>query len=117
MFHPAGRIPSLGAFEALLEASPTDREASDRLRELYKTLRNVIIHELAIAHPQLDGKAHEELSFLFISMMHAHWSFVATLGYSSDHNRITRQAFDTLISSYVGEDPAQASTVKARNAR
>ena len=89
----------------------------DRLRELYKTLRNVIIHELAIAHPQLDGKAHEELSFLFISMMHAHWSFVATLGYSSDHNRITRQAFDTLISSYVGEDPAQASTVKARNAR
>lgn len=86
----------------------------DRLRELYKTLRHVIIHELAVAHPQLNAKAHEELSFLFVSMMHAHWSFVATLGYSSDYNRITRRAFDTLIASYVGEVPAEASTANTR---
>jgi AcrR family transcriptional regulator len=77
----------------------------DRLRELYKTLRHVIVHELAVAHPQLDAKAHQDLSFLFVSMMHAHWSFVATLGYSSDHNRVTRQAFDTLIASYSGRNP------------
>jgi AcrR family transcriptional regulator len=83
----------------------------DRLRELYKTLRDIITHELAIAHPQLDAKAHDELSFLFVSMMHVHWSFVATLGYSSDHNRITRQAFDRLIASYTGGGPAEASAV------
>ncbi|WP_127144323.1 TetR/AcrR family transcriptional regulator [Pelagibacterium montanilacus] len=84
----------------------------DRLRELYKTLRHVITHELAVAHPHLNAKAREELSFLFVSMMHAHWSFVATLGYSSDHNRITRQAFDTLIASYVGEERAGSATVQ-----
>jgi AcrR family transcriptional regulator len=81
----------------------------DRLRDLYTTLRHVITHELAIAHPHLKAKAHDELSFLFVSMMHAHWSFVATLGYSSDYNRITRQAFDSLIASYVGGEPAEAS--------
>jgi hypothetical protein len=86
----------------------------DRLRELYKTLRHVITHELAIAHPQLDAKAREALSFLFVSMMHAHWSFVATLGYSSDHNWITRQAFDTLIAFYVREEPVEGSAHIAR---
>ncbi len=38
------------------------------------------------AYPQLGGRQCEELSFLFVSMMHAHWSFVATLGYSRDHS-------------------------------
>lgn len=64
----------------------------------------MIVHELAIAHPELSGHACEELSFMFVSMMHAHWSFVASLGYSRDHSRLARKSFDRLIRSYL-DDP------------
>jgi AcrR family transcriptional regulator len=75
----------------------------ERLCAQYKTLGDVVIHELAIAYPELDGHSCEELSFLFVTMMHAHWSFVATLQYSPKHGFLARQAFDRLIASYVGD--------------
>ncbi len=81
---------------------------SDRLREnmcgQYSVLGQVMIHELAIAHPELDGKACEELSFLFVSMMHSHWSFVASLGYAREHSLLTRKAIDRLIASYIDDE-------------
>jgi hypothetical protein len=33
--------------------------------------------------------------------MYGHWKMVATLGFSEDYNRVTREAVDRLIASYV----------------
>ncbi len=92
---------NLEAYDSLLAYAVGSDALKDRLCDQYKTLGQVIIHELAIAHPELDGQACEELSFVFVSLMHAHWSFVASLGYSRDHSRLARSAIDRLIASYV----------------
>ena len=51
----------------------------------------------------LDSAISKELSFLFVSAMHAHWSFVGSLGYSTAHNRLARDAFGRVIASYVAD--------------
>lgn len=94
---------NLEAYDSLLAYAVGSDALKDRLCDQYKTLGQVIIHELAIAHPELDGQACEELSFVFVSLMHAHWSFVASLGYSRDHSRLARSAMDRLIASYVSD--------------
>ena len=91
---------NLEAYDSLLAYAVGSEQLKTRLCDQYKTLGQVIVHELAIAHPELDGHACEELSYLFVSMMHAHWSFVATLGHSRAHSRLTRNAMDRLIESY-----------------
>ncbi|MEM8794573.1 MAG: TetR/AcrR family transcriptional regulator [Pseudomonadota bacterium] len=95
----------LEAYDAFFAYSIGSEPLRDHLCRQYKTLGQVVNHELAIAHPELDAHSCEELSFLFVSMMHAHWSYIATLGYSSEHNKLTRRAFDRLIESYVREQP------------
>ena len=103
---------NLEVYDAFLAYAVGSEPLRDRLCETYKTLGQVVVHELSIAHPQLDARACEELSFLFVSMMHAHWSFVATLGFSAKHNKFARKAFDRLIASYVREGPDYASKVR-----
>jgi len=103
---------NLEVYDAFLAYAVGSEPLRDRLCETYKTLGQVVVHELAIAHPRLDARACEELSFLFVSMMHAHWSFVATLGFSGKHNKIARKAFDRLIASYVSDGPGDASKVR-----
>ena len=102
---------NLEVYDSLLAYAVGSDDLKTRLCDQYKTLGQVIVHELAIAHPELEGQACEELSFLFVSMMHAHWSFVASLGYSRDHSRLTRNAVDRLIASYIS-DPAKAPLVE-----
>ena len=98
------RMPNkLEVYDALVAYSVGSNQLKDRLCAQYKTLGQVMVHELAIAYPELDGTACEELSFLFVSMMHAHWSFVASLGYSRQHSKLFRNAIDRLIASYVEE--------------
>lgn len=94
---------TLSAYDAMVAYSVGSPELRDRMCERYKTLGQVIVHELAIAHPELEGAACEELSFMFVSMMHAHWSFVASLGYSRQHSRLARKAIDRLIDSYLND--------------
>ncbi len=94
----------LEVYDALVAYSVGSPQLKQRMRTQYKTLGDVILHELAIAHPELDPRSCEELSYLFVSMMHAHWSFVASLGHSRQHNALTRTAIDRLIASYV-ENP------------
>lgn len=96
----------LEVYDAMVAYSVGSAALRDRMCDHYKTLGQVMIHELAIAHPELDGPACEELSFLFVSMMHAHWSFVASLGYSHEHSRVTRKAIDRLIESYIKDVPS-----------
>lgn len=103
---------NLAAYDSLLAFAVGSDEMADRMCQQYRTLGQVIEHELAIVHPELDGQACGELSFLFVSMMHAHWSFVASLGYARDHGRLTRKAIDRLITSYVAE--AERSPLVAR---
>ena len=98
---------TLSAYDAMVACSVGSPRLRERMCENYKTLGQVIIHELAIAHPELTSAACEELSFMFVSMMHAHWSFVASLGYSREHNQLARKAIDRLIISYLN-DPSDA---------
>lgn len=100
------RMPAnLEAYDAMVAYAVGSNQVKERLCAQYKTLGQVIAQELAIAHPELDGPSCEELSFLFVSMMHAHWSFVASLGFSRQHSRVTRKAIDRLIASYIDESP------------
>jgi AcrR family transcriptional regulator len=101
---------NLEVYDAFFAYAVGSEPLKERLCETYKTLGQVIVHELAIAYPQLNAGACEELSFLFVSMMHAHWSFIATLGFSEKHNRITRRAFDRLIASYVGDETTKSTS-------
>ncbi len=98
---------NLEAYDALFAYAVGSASLKERLCDKYKTLGHVILHELAITHPELGDAACKELSFLVVSMMHAHWSYVATLGFSPHHNRIARDAIDRLIASYIN-DPAAA---------
>lgn len=100
----------LEVYDALIAYSVGSPALRDRMCDKYRTLGQVIAQELAIAHPALLGRPAEELSFLFVSMMHAHWSFVASLGHSRQHNRLTRKAIDRLIASYL-DDPSPTSSL------
>ncbi len=97
----------LEAYDALIAYSVGSTALRTAMCDQYKTLGQVMIHELAIAHPELDGRACEELSFMFVSMMHAHWSFVASLGHSREHGVLARRSIDRLIESYI-QDPTPA---------
>ncbi|WP_136659144.1 TetR/AcrR family transcriptional regulator [Nitratireductor sp. XY-223] len=103
---------NLEAYDALFAYAVGSASLKERLCEKYKTLGQVILHELAITHPELDDAACKELSFLVVSMMHAHWSYIATLGFSPDHNRLARRAIDRLIASYINEAPTDPSIEK-----
>jgi len=92
---------NLETYDAMVAYSVGSEELRNRMCDQYKTLGQVVVHELAIAHPELSGAACEELSFIFVSMMHAHWSFVASLGHSREHSRLARRAIDRLIRSYI----------------
>ncbi len=96
---------NLEAYDAMVAYAVGSDQVKERLCAQYKSLGQVIAQELAIAHPELDGPSCEELSFLFVSMMHAHWSFVASLGFSRQHSRVTRKAIDRLIASYINDTP------------
>lgn len=94
---------NLEVYDAMVAYAVGSPVLRNRMRVQYKTLGDVMTHELAIAHPELDGRACEELSYLFVSMMHAHWSFVASLGHSRGHGQLTRRAISRLIHSYLAD--------------
>lgn len=102
---------NLEVYDSLLAFAVGSGALRDRLCDQYRTLGQVITHELAIVHPELDGHSCEELSFVFVSMMHAHWSFVASLGYSWEHGRLMRESMEWLIAWYVEDAPRQRSMI------
>lgn len=92
---------NLEVYDAFFAFAVGSSELRDRLCGVYEMLGHVFLHELSIAHPDLQDYVCQELSFIFVSMMHAHWSYVATLGYSDEHGRISRDALGRLIESHV----------------
>lgn len=91
----------LEAYDGMFAYSVGSSAVRDRMCGQYRTLGQVVAHELAITHPQLNETACEELSFTFVSMMHVHWSFVASLGYAAEHGKLARRTIDRLIQSYI----------------
>lgn len=85
------------AMFALAVASPAIRK---NLHDQYDLLRHTIAHEVQISNPGLPQRACREIGFLFVALMYGHWKMVATLGFSEDHNRITREALDRIMESY-----------------
>lgn len=94
---------ALEAYDAMVAYSVGSQKLKNQMCERYYTLGRVVVHELQIAYPELKVAACEEISFMFVSMMHAHWSFVASLGYSYDHSRLARRSIDRLIESYLND--------------
>ncbi|WP_135506574.1 TetR/AcrR family transcriptional regulator [Roseovarius aestuariivivens] len=57
---------NLEAYDAFLAYSVTSEAFRERLCSTYKTLGDVMVHELKIAYPDLPGAACKELSCLFV---------------------------------------------------
>lgn len=104
--------PNLEVYDSMVAYAVGSDALKERMCNQYNILGQVMVHELGIAHPDLDRAACEELSFLFVSMMHSHWSFVSSLGYSRTHSRLARKAMDRLIASYVNDQPFVATIEK-----
>lgn len=86
------------AMFALATASPAVRQS---LHGQYSELMMAIANEVQISNPNLPHRACREIAFLFTSLMYGHWKMVASLGFSSEMNRVTREALDRLIESYI----------------
>ena len=105
--------PNLEAYDAMFAYSVGSDAVRDRMCIQYQTLGQVMMHELAIAHPDLDTAICEEISFVFVTLMHAHWSFTASLGYVGEHGKLHRRSMERIIASYVAEAPKEP-TMNAR---
>lgn len=71
------------------------------LFDQYNLLHHTIAHEVQISHSSLPQPACREIGYLFVALMYGHWKMVATLGFSESHNRVSREAIDRLIESYL----------------
>lgn len=96
-----------GVYDAMFALASAYPVIKTNLHDQYNLLQYTIAHEVQVSHPQLNQKACRELGYLFVSLMYGHWKMVATLGFSTSHNAITRAAVKRLIESYVQhyEDP------------
>lgn len=93
-------------YDAMMAMAAKSDVIKSALANQYGLLGQVLSHEFVVQYPELNLQSAQELSFLFVSLMYGHWKMVASLGFSEDHNLVTRQAMDRLIASYV-ESPAE----------
>ena len=107
---------NLETYDALVAYSVGCDRLRERMCDQYRTLGHAVVNELHIAYPEMSVAAGEELSFLFTSMMHAHWSFVASLRHSREHGKLARRAIERLIRSYQA-DPAAGPVIERPWAR
>lgn len=87
-------------YDAMFALATASEPVRERLHEQYDRLQYMIAREVQISHPTLSQNACREIGFLFVSLMYGHWKMVASLGYSPDFNRVTREALDRIIQSY-----------------
>ncbi|WP_419909406.1 TetR/AcrR family transcriptional regulator [Hoeflea sp.] len=88
-------------YDALFAFASTSEPVRDRLRDQYSLLQMTLAHEIQISHPELPQSGCQELGYLIVVVMYGHWKMVASLGFSEDYNRVSRDALDRLIASYV----------------
>lgn len=89
------------AYDAMMALAASVPRVRENLHDQYNILQYTIAHEVQVSHPQLNQKACREIGYLFVCLMYGHWKMVASLGFSEDHNAITRAAVDRLIESYL----------------
>lgn len=90
-------------YDALMSLATASIPVRENLRGQYSLLGQVLSHEFRLAHPELDARSAEELSFVFVSLMYGHWKMVGSLGASEAHNALTRNAMHRLIRAFVSE--------------
>lgn len=88
-------------YDALFAMAGKSPAVRANLKDQYTLLQWTIAHEIQISYPDLHQAGCKELGYLLVSLMYGHWKMVATLGFSDDHNRVSREAMDRLIESYV----------------
>lgn len=94
-------------YDAMLALAAGSERVRLNLYEQYSLLRHMLAHEIQISHPALSPRACREIGYLFVSLMYGHWKMVASLGFDSEHNRVSRAAMDRIIASYLDryDDP------------
>jgi len=88
-------------YDAVFALASTSEAVRQNLHAQYSELQAAIAHEVQLSHPGLSQNACKEIGFLFVSLMYGHWKMVATLGFSSKFNAVSRAALDRLVASYV----------------
>jgi len=94
-------------YDAMFCLAAGSEAVRKNLFDQYNLLHHTIAHEVQISHPDLPQSACREIGYLFVVIMYGHWKMVATLGFSDRYNRVSREAIDRLIDSYVAryDDP------------
>ena len=87
-------------YDALFALAATNLRVRDNLRGQYELLQMTLAHEVQISFPELHQAGCRELGYLIVIVMYGHWKMVASLGFSTDYNRVSRAALDRLIESY-----------------
>jgi AcrR family transcriptional regulator len=88
-------------YDAMFSLAAGSEAVRLNLSGQYNLLQYTIAHEIQISNPTLNQKACREVAYLFVILMYGHWKMVAALGFSEQYNRVTREAVDRLIESYV----------------
>lgn len=88
-------------YDAMFALAANSEQVRKNLAEQYGMVQFTIAHEVQVANPTLNQKACREIGFLFVSLMYGHWKMVASLGFSEDYNRVSREAIDRLLQSYL----------------
>ncbi|MEO9468671.1 hypothetical protein [Parasphingorhabdus sp.] len=96
-------------YDALLAYSNTHESVRKRLYDGYSLVQMTFAHEFQVTYPDLPQAACKELAYLVIVTMYGHWKMVANIGFSESHHRVSREALDRLIESYVAnyEEPEE----------
>lgn len=88
-------------YDAMFCLAAGSEAVRKNLFEQYNLLHHTIAHEIQISHSSLPQSACREIGYLFVALMYGHWKMVATLGFSESYNRVSREAVDRLIDSYL----------------
>ena len=102
-------------YDGLMSFATRSERVRANLRDQYSLLQATLAHEVQISHPGLPQESCRELGFLIVALIYGHWKMVASLGMSEDYNKVSRDALDRLIESYV-EQADDVSEARASGA-
>lgn len=87
-------------YDAMFALASSNERVRENLSDQYSLLQMTLAHEIQISYPDLPQSGCKELGYLVVIIIYGHWKMVASLGFSTDYNRVSREALDRLIESY-----------------
>lgn len=99
-------------YDAMFALAAHSEAIRDELAGQYQTLGQLLHQEFVVQYPELTDQSASEISYLVVSLIYGHWKMVASLGHSEEHNKVSRQAIDRLIQSYIAVPPSDSTAVK-----